>query len=925
MKHIKPIRIIILLMLLLPVCATAQRSSKKSYSIDLTVKDKDTKEAIIMATVQLQPSGAVAVTNADGKASIKNVESGTYTLSISYVGYEPVSTTLKVEKPLRMDFLLVPTTLALQEVSVTAKQKVSGASTSSVISRQAIDHLQAASLADIMQLIPGQLMGNTDLTSQSNLQLRTLVNNNTSAFGSSIVVDGVPLSNNAAMTQGGFSATAFTGTDLRQIAADDIDDVEVIRGIPSAEYGDLTSGLVVVRSKVGVTPWQAKGKITPELMNYSLGKGFHTAKAGILNFNADYAQAWGDPRQKTRSYHRYTFNMGWGYDVTRRWHTDTKLRFMYAKDWSGNDPDAQQDGNESKARNTTFGLTHNGRLSLDKPLMRTLSYTFGLTFNRTDNRNTSFVATSSGLLPILTARETGYYDVPWMTTSYQATGVTESRPGNVYLKANNAFHLSLGKTRQSFKVGVEYHYDWNNGRGYYNEDENRPYRPNSDGRPRAFSDVPGLHQLSAYAEDNFSYQINKINRLRVNFGLRLTSLQPFRDVATTALSPRLNVMLSLCKWLDIRGGIGLNSKTPGLNYLYPDKKYEDRVAANYMPQDNAVGQLLNYHTQVYDVQRSKDLKNATTTKVEAGADIKLPGHRRMSMLYYRDKTPNGFGAATEYITYQSNYYDQTQGLVITPGAATTINYADPVRTDLIFMTTGMIGNTNTTVNQGVEFDFDLGEIKPLHTNVTFSGAWSETKTWSSDLNSTSVRAALLPASYSAYGLTPFKIVYPSEVDYTRYRRFVNTLRLVTHIPQLRMVASFTAQAIWHNSNWSFTADKDPIGWIDTNLQRHDLTSDMLDGFLGMDGQYYGTKPSDVSSVALHDLLIRPTGNEPSENPVTWNISARLTKELGKLGGLSFYINNMLFYEPYLKGNNTNTLSQRNTGTFSFGAELYLNL
>ena len=66
-------------------------------------------------------------------------------------------------------------------------------------------------------------------------------------------------------------------------------------------------------------------------------------------------------------------------------------------------------------------------------------------------------------------------------------------------------------------------------------------------------------------------------------------------------------------------------------------------------------------------------------------------------------------------------------------------------------------------------------------------------------------------------------------------------------------------------------------------------------------------------------------NEPSKTPVTWNTSVRLTKELGKVGGLSFYVNNALFYEPYLEGNKTTTLTQRNTGTFSFGAELYLNL
>ena len=44
-----------LLFLLLPLSLWAQKTTG-AYSIDLTVKDKDTKEAIIMATVQLQPS-----------------------------------------------------------------------------------------------------------------------------------------------------------------------------------------------------------------------------------------------------------------------------------------------------------------------------------------------------------------------------------------------------------------------------------------------------------------------------------------------------------------------------------------------------------------------------------------------------------------------------------------------------------------------------------------------------------------------------------------------------------------------------------------------------------------------------------------------------------------------------------------------------
>ncbi|MBR6121195.1 MAG: TonB-dependent receptor [Prevotella sp.] len=900
------------------------------HSISISITDKTTREAIVMATIQLQPAGAMAVSNADGKAVIKNVPDGEYTLLVSYVGFEPIQTKLKVSKDLQLTFAMQPSSLALKEVRVVARQKESGASTSNYIGRQAIDHLQATSLADVMQLLPGMLMGNHDLTQAANLQLRTLVNNNTSALGSSVVVDGMPLSNNGALSAGSFSATTFAGTDLRQIPADDIDNVEVIRGIPSAEYGDLTSGLVVVHSKVGVTPYQFKAKVNPGLQNVSLGKGFNLGKAGVFNVSADYAKAWGDPRMKTRSFDRYSVNLGYGYDISRRWHTDTKVRFMQSKDWSGQDPDAQQDGTESKNKTTLIGLTHNGRIQLDKPLARSLKYTIGLNLTQTDNRNTSFVGNTSGRTDIVTAMQTGYNNVAYINGSYLATGITESRPGNVFAKISDDFFLRYGKTIQHFKVGADYHYDWNNADGYYNADESHPYHPNDGTRPRPFHDIPGLHQIAAFAEDQFTYNINKVNRLRIGAGLRLTAMQPFADVATTALSPRVNVAFSVTKWLDVRAGIGMNAKTPTLGYLYPDKKYDDHVTAAYLSQTAPESNIVNYHTHVYEVEYSKDLKNATTTKVEVGLDFKLPGNRTISLLAYRDKTPNGFGSVTEYLTYTTDVYysqldkDNLSGLIFTPGQPTAVNPSSPIRQDTYFITTGRIGNTNTTVNKGIEFDIDLGEVKPLRTNFYLSGAWSETKTWSTDMDSRT--PSNVPTSYAkGLNLTPFKVVYPTGGDFSRYRRFVTTLRAVTHIPALNMVASLTAQAIWHNSIWTYTADKDPIGWYDRDVVYHEITPDMLNGYLGMDAMYYATAPSDQESMSISKMARVTNDNDPTKSPVTWNTSVGLTKELGRMGGLSLYVNNALFYEPFLTGNKTSTLTQRNTGTFSFGAELYLNL
>ena len=89
----------------------------------------------MMATVQLNPLGAYAVTDIKGNAVLKNIPEGSYTLVVSYVGFEPIKQQLKVTKALTMQLQMVETSLALKEVTVVAKQNASGTSTSAIIGR----------------------------------------------------------------------------------------------------------------------------------------------------------------------------------------------------------------------------------------------------------------------------------------------------------------------------------------------------------------------------------------------------------------------------------------------------------------------------------------------------------------------------------------------------------------------------------------------------------------------------------------------------------------------------------------------------------------------------------------------------------------------------------------------------------------------
>ena len=188
---------------------------------------------------------------------------------------------------------------ALNEVVVTA-QESQKLSTSSVIGRQAMDHLQPSSFGDMIELIPGGRAQDPHLTSPNTIVLREAGgggnNYATSSLGTNFMIDGAPISTNANMQylSGGTDSEAlkrdFTnqGVDMRSISTDDIERIEIVRGIPSVEYGDLTSGLVKIERKRGGNNVTARLKADMGSYLFYVGKGFEWQPRKLsLNINAD--------------------------------------------------------------------------------------------------------------------------------------------------------------------------------------------------------------------------------------------------------------------------------------------------------------------------------------------------------------------------------------------------------------------------------------------------------------------------------------------------------------------------------------------------------------------------------------------------------------------------------------------------------------
>ena len=355
------------------------------YTVSGTVVEKGSGEPVMMASVVVRDLGLWAVSDAEGHFSLTGVPAGKQELEFVLLGYETktVPVVVKGHVPgLKVE--LAVTSLSLDAVVVTAKEG-GEITTASKISKQTIEHIQPSSLKDVMQLLPGSVTENPSLTQVGTLSIRDIGSNAANAAGTALIVDGASFSNDANLQMlststamgGGESnvaATAGAGVDTRQVSTDNIESVEVIRGIPSVVYGDLTSGAVVVKTKAGVTPWEVRLKADPQLKQVSLGKGFALGeKVGVLNFDADYAHAYSDVRTPSSAYNRINFQAGWSGSFHHKLTLNAKLRANWSNATNASDPDLLLD-ELSQERDRGLRLNLNGRWILNKPWLTNVEF-----------------------------------------------------------------------------------------------------------------------------------------------------------------------------------------------------------------------------------------------------------------------------------------------------------------------------------------------------------------------------------------------------------------------------------------------------------------------------------------------------------------------------------------------------------------------
>lgn len=169
------------------------------------------------------------------------------------------------------------------------------------------------------------------------------------SLGTSFLVDGTPVNTDAEM--GGVPDSSpgspeharrsvNRGVDMRTIATDNIESVEIIRGIPSAEYGNLTSGLVKINRIKRPTPFTARFKVDGYSKLFAIGKGFAVGANGVINIDAGYLDSKIDPRNNLENYKRFTGSSRGGFSTSRETFT---LRMNCGIDYTGSFDNAKED------------------------------------------------------------------------------------------------------------------------------------------------------------------------------------------------------------------------------------------------------------------------------------------------------------------------------------------------------------------------------------------------------------------------------------------------------------------------------------------------------------------------------------------------------------------------------------------------------
>lgn len=912
-----------LLMILLLVSAdvmTAQQN-RALFSISGKVVDAKTGEPVIGAAVNVEDTGIWAISDENGTFFLPDIRPGDYAVQFSCLGFVDKRLSFVVKKDIpNLTIKLDQNTLALNSVVVTAERDKEGMNTSLKFGANALNHLQMSNVTDISALLPGGKTVNPDLTTDNAVSLRSggLAAGN-AAFGTALEVDGVRVGNNA-------SFGSMSGTGTRNISTENVQSIEVITGVPSAEYGDLNSGMVRINTRKGLTPWNITFAVNPRTYQASASKGIDLMKnRGVLNVSAEWTRA----TQKLSSpYTSYT-RRGFSASYSNTFKNVLKFEVGATGNIGGmntkNDPDAYK-GTWSKVRDNVLRANTSLTWLLRKSWITNLKLDASVNYN--DNRSQDHAyGSSASMLPAVHSELAGYYLADRLPVSYFSDKVIDSKELDYAASLKYEWFKKSGKRLSKLKAGIQWKANGNVGEGEYYKD---PSVAANEYRPRPYSQYPFMHNVAAYLEEDYTFPIGKTS-LQISAGLRLENLfvkdTDYKNVSS--LSPRFNAKWKISDNLSIRGGWGVSEKLPSFYILYPVQKYRDIQTFGFSHGDSS---SYVYYTQPYKMLFNENLKWQKNYNAEFGIEAYFL-RTSVSLVGFFNKTKNPYTYQNIYTPFSYNIMSVPSGYTVPDNPEIRVDsqtgqvymrgsneeFWTPMATkvtDKTFFESQMPGNGDEIYRTGVELIVDFPEIAPIRTKFRLDANYAYTHYIDNTLNWTYrtgwSHTSLSNRSYQYVG------IYANGGESGTYNgkesHSLNAnLTAITHIPEARIVITcrlemsllsrFRNLSRYQGKEYAYNVNADGVESIGGSIyDSNNYTAIRPVKYMDENGDVHDFTDKEASDPAFANLIIK-SGNAYtfSQDGYGAYLSANLsvTKEIGDHVSLSFFANNFTNSRMYV--------------------------
>ncbi|MTG97017.1 MULTISPECIES: TonB-dependent receptor plug domain-containing protein [Myroides] len=889
--------------------------------VSLSLRAVDSAKILItdatIIAVDSKNQSYIQLTNDKGEV-IFSLTPDNYTIHVNHIGFQHEEFSVSLLGDLSREIVLTPNANILEEMIITATES-KGLTSTSVINRQAMEHLQPSSFTDLMELLPGGQAKDPILTSVNPVLLRENGSSgyNTSSLGVQFMMDGNVLNSNADLqvssntTSGPLGKTSHIGIDMRSIATNDIESVEVIRGIPTAAYGDLTSGLIKINRKVGYTPLQARFKVDGFSKLYYVGKGIDTKSGWRLNASVDFLDAKSEPRNVLENYKRVSASLR----SEKAWTlNDTELVWKSNLDYSGTidndkfDPDTGFDRTDSyKNSKQYFSLGNNLQLNFPEyAVFNNVKLNTYISQGIEDIKGSVFVQ-QSGRNAIPISNETGVNEGVFLPSSYVSNYKTQGRPLNINTTLQTTLGFVTGGISHEIESGIEFRYSKNNGDGEVYD----PMLPPTLGvvkRPRPFKDIPASQLLAAYIGDRMEYDLGA-HHLQLYGGLRMSKMlgisKDFSISDRVFVEPRVNFQWGLPEVkigndflkTDITVGYGELYKQPTLALLYPQDRYFDMAQVSYYDPQND-----NYYAQFYTYRMSlqnQSLIGAKNIKREIRLDLAYNKHK-FYITYFDEKMSTGFRDMTQFMGFEYDRYEAKD--IVWNDELGRPNLDSSTSTNKQVMSQySHTENGSNTFKTGIEFGYSSPRFESINTRFTLNGAWFKT-TYSNS-------APILHRPGLSVNGQEFLYagIYADDNGYRR-SSLVYNLVVDTYLPSLDMNISASLQG---------------------DLFRRDLNLNRVAApyaYIGIDNVVHEYTEESMKDPMLQHLVrnVSSTDGMEKRTPFTFNANFKISKRIYKSVKASMFVNRLFTHYESYTFNGVKVNRKDDSGPY-FGMEINFNI